>query len=128
MAALFIFARPRARDVSDDRLSTFPNINSFDANDLRAAVSQSAQRLRQDSESARQSACRRCRCKNVTVATVPATEPTEDGHRRRMNARHLKAPRGDRSLRVQRLLRCWSCLVLTNAEHCGNEASGLRLS
>src|SRR6266851_3044063 len=88
-AALSIFMRPAMFDVADNGLTTIPNINSFDANDLRAAVSQSAQRLRQDRESARQSACRRCRCQNVTVATVPATEPTEDGHRRRMYASHL---------------------------------------
>jgi hypothetical protein len=73
MAALSIFMRPAMFDIANNSLTTIPNINSFDANNLRAASSQSAQRLNQDRESARQPTCR-CRCgQDVSVAAVSST-------------------------------------------------------
>ncbi len=44
-AALYPFAGSTVFDVPNHRLTTVPNLNSFDANDLRTAVPKAAHRL-----------------------------------------------------------------------------------
>jgi len=62
--------RPLLFEISDDRLTAIPNVDSFNANDLRSAAPQATQRLNQDCERARQSTCRRRSCQDVTIAAV----------------------------------------------------------
>jgi hypothetical protein len=81
--------RPLLFEISDDRLTAIPNVDSFDANDLRSAAPQATQRLNQDCERARQSTCRR-RCRqDVAITTMSTTEPAEDDHAGSVHGGHL---------------------------------------
>jgi hypothetical protein len=78
-----IWGRPQPDllfEISDNCLTAIPDVDSFDANDLRSTAPQATQRLDQDCERARQSTCRR-RCRqDVAITTMSTTEPAEDDH------------------------------------------------
>src|SRR5258707_10837870 len=75
-------------DVPYHRLAAILHSNSHYADDLRSAAPQSAQRLNQDCESARQSTGRGRRCQDTAIA-ISSAKSSKDGHGSRMHASHL---------------------------------------
>ena len=75
-------------DVPYHRLAAILHFNALYADDLRSAAPQSAQRLNQDRESARQSTGRCRRCQDIAMA-ISFAKSSKDGHGRRMHASHL---------------------------------------
>jgi hypothetical protein len=71
-----LFMRPLLFHVSDDRLAPISDIDSFDADNLRAARSEPAQGLNEDCEGSGQPRSRCRRCQNVAITTMSATNTT----------------------------------------------------
>src|SRR6266404_3233866 len=76
-AAYLFFARSTLFDVANHRLTAVPNLNSLDANNLRTAVPQAAQRFNQGREGSRQPANSCCRGQDVAVAIGAAKAPKD---------------------------------------------------
>jgi hypothetical protein len=99
------FSCPGLPNITNDGLAAFPDVDTFNTDDLKAAVPEPAQSLNQDRKRSREPTYRGRCCQDVAVTAVPTPEPTEDGHGGCVHGCHLNheralvSPRG-RSLSI----------------------------